>query len=495
MVAPATQGLIIPITIIILTSLFWLQRYGPSVIGALFGPVMLTWFGAIGAGGAFRILQHPAILIALSPMTALGFIVSQPILAFIATGAVVLVITGAEALYADVGQFGRLPISRAWFLVVYPALLLCYMGQGALLLTSPATATSPFMQLFPVVVRVPMLVLSTLATLIASQSVISGAFSLTRQAIALNFLPKMLVRHTSDRESGQIYIPLVNLILFMAVVFLVLFFGSSVRLAGAYGVAVSGTLAVDTLLYLYVLRKLARRSRGVILLLGSVFVTIDVAFVASTIPKILTGGWLPVLIAVAVFTLIDTWRTGERITSVERKNLEGPLQAYIDRIHADRGQIDRVPGEAVYIGHHPGFAPLALHESVEENHELHEKVVIVSVNVENKAHVPLPERAYADELKYHDGISYLGLTYGYKDAINIPHDIASLRGLDPDLRFDPKKAAYFISKRRVVISRKHNLAGWRKVIFTFMDRNAVSSSDYFKLPIDRTTEVSSLLRL
>jgi KUP system potassium uptake protein len=494
-VAPTVSNFIVPLTLGILSLLFLLQKYGTSVIGALFGPVMLAWFSVIAAGGAFRVWQHPAILICLSPLTAVGFVASHPGVAFVATGAVVLVITGAEALYADMGHFGRLPISRAWFLVVFPALLLCYMGQGALMLDNPATALNPFLQLFPAIARVPVVLLATAAALIASQSVISGAFSLTRQAIQLNFLPKMLIRHTSDRQSGQIYMPLINMMLYLAVVFLVLFFGSSVRLAGAYGVAVSGTLAVDTLLYLYVMRTILQRPIAAIVVLGAGFVAIDAAFIASTVPKILTGGWLPVIIAIVAFTLIDTWRTGELITSVERKNAEGPLQVYIDKIHGDMSHIERVPGQAVYIGHHPGFAPLALHESVEENHELHEKVVIVSVRVANRAHVAVSERAQIDELKYDDGISYLSLDYGYHDVINIPKDIGSLRSISPDLDFDPRKAAYFISMHKVIRTKRRNLAGWRKFLFTFMDRNAVSASDYYKLPLDRTTEVSSMLKL
>lgn len=495
-VEPSLHTLVLPITFIILASLFWIQQYGTAFIGRLFGPVMLLWFVVIAIGGGWQVWQHPAILAAVSPVSAITFFSQQTLVAFVAMGAVVLAITGAEALYADMGHFGRAPISRAWLLVVFPSLMLCYMGQGALLLAHPGAITNPFMLLFPESIRFSVVILAMLATLIASQSVISGAFSLTRQAVQLGFLPKLAVRFTSAREFGQIYLPFVNFALFAAVTLLVFGFGSSEKLANAYGVAVSGTLAIDTMLFIVVMRAVWRKSIRFAVLAAAVFMPVDWLFVASNISKIDHGGWFPLALAAAIFLILNTWIRGQRIISHERELLEGSLQSFIEKIRSGELSIQRTPGHVVYISHHADRAPLALHASVEELHELSEKVVLVTVETTNEAHVPEEERAEFDSLRYkNDGISHVTLSYGFHDSPNIPRALKRLRQVSPELDIDPDNSAYFISLTKVVKTRRHNMAIWRKSLYALMARNALSTTDYYKLPVDRTVEVRSLIRL
>jgi KUP system potassium uptake protein len=494
-VAPHLSSLVLPVTIVILAALFWLQKYGTGLIGRLFGPVMLLWFIVIGIGGGWQIWQHPGILEALSPLTAVNFFFVHPLLAFVSMTAVVLAITGAEALYADMGHFGRPPISRAWFFIVFPALALCYMGEGALTLHDPSLGGNSFVQLFPHAIRIPIVILATLATLIASQAVISGAFSLTHQAIQLEFLPKMLVRHTSDRTPGQIYLPFVNFIMFIIVTVLVLSFGSSASLANAYGIAVSGTLAADTILFMVVMRTLWKKSASMLVLVGLAFIPIDLLFISSNTLKLFHGGLFPIIIGAVIYVVITTWTKGERIIDGERHTMEGSLQGFIDKIHNANPPIKRIDGAAIFIGHHPNFVPLAFRDTVEELHELPVTAVIVSIQITNTAHVPRDERAVFDELEYKDGISHISLRYGYHDAINIPRELKSMRHLHAEMSFNPDKAAYFVSLAKVVRTKRHNMSGWRKALYSLLYKNAMSVSDYYKLPIERTEEMSTLIKL
>jgi len=495
-VEPGLHSYILPITFIILAALFWVQHYGTAFIGRLFGPVMLLWFIVIALGGGWQIWLHPDILAALSPVAAARFIGHDPVVAFVAMGAVVLAITGAEALYADMGHFGRAPVARAWFLAVFPALSLCYMGQGALLLAHPGAIDNPFMLLFPESVRFSVVILATLATLIASQSVIAGAFSLTHQAVQLGFLPRMFIRYTSEREYGQIYLPFVNVALFITVSVLVFAFGSSVKLAGAYGMAVSGALAIDTILFVVVMRSLWHRSWKVIVLMLAVFSSVDAVFVVSNLSKIYHGGWVPLALAAAIFMVIVTWMQGHHIIRGERQLLEGPLADFVERIRSGKPRVERIPGYAVYISHHPDRVPMALHTTVEELHELSKKVVLVTVDVTNKAHVPEDERTVFDNLRYKDdGISHVTLSYGFHDRPNIPRALEALRHTNPELDLDPSNSAYFTSLTKVVKTRRHNMAGWRKTLYSLMSRNALSTTDYYRLPVERTVEMHSLIKL
>ncbi len=492
---PNIAHFVAPITIVILTSFFWLQRYGTGIIGRLFGPIMLLWFASIGIAGGWHVWQYPDALRCLSPLTAIGFFWTHPLIAFVSMTAVVLAVTGAEALYADMGHFGRPPIARAWFFVVFPALALCYMGQGALILHMPHDSSNLLVGLFPNTLRFAVVVLSTVATLIASQSVISGAFSLTRQAIQLDFLPKMLIRHTSVRETGQVYAPFMNFLLFVLVTLLVVLFGSSTRLANAYGIAVSGTFAADTLLFLIVMRNRWHRSRGVVTAFGLVFISLDLLLISSNLSKVLHGGLFPILVAVGAFLIIDTWIRGQRIVTHERKAMEGSLQEYVTELHNSKQPLKRLPGQAVFIGHHPNFTPSAFRATVEDLHELPEKVVIVTVETLTAAHIPLEERAILDNLGYDDGISHIILRYGFHDVINVPRMLISLRHLSKELDFNPYKAAYFVSLSKVIPTKRHNMTYWRKSLYCLMFRNKLSTSSYYNLPIAQTEEIQSLIKL
>jgi KUP system potassium uptake protein len=494
-VAPEFKSVVIPVTLVFLTLLFLLQKRGTGVIGHLFGPIMLVWFATIAAGGTYQIWQHPEILSALSPTTALNFVMMHPLLSFTAMGGVVLAITGAEALYADMGHFGRKPVIRAWLIIAFPALLLCYMGQGALLLHNPDAVLNPLFLMFPHELHVTIIILATISVLVASQAVISGAFSLTYQASQMDFVPKLLVRHTSLHETGQVYVPIVNLLLFVPVVLAVILFGSAQALAAAFGIAVSGTLIIDTLLFTAVSMLGGKKAIVTIIIALGIFLPLDILFFVANIPKILHGGWFPLTLAALVFIVLTTWVKGQHAVVRQRREMEGSLQDFIDEINHKKPSVIRLPGHAVYIGHHPDYAPLALHAAVNDLNELHEKVVIVSIIVTDAAHVPNKERAEFDPLKYDDGISHVSLKYGFHDVINIPHTLQEIRHLSPELDFDPEQASYFVSQSKIIPGGRHRMSSWRKGLYIVMARNAVSSSDFYKLPVARTVEMHSLIKL
>lgn len=494
-VAPELSVLIVPLTLVMLLVLFGIQRFGTGTIGKFFGPVMLAWFATIAAGGAWQVIQHPGILQALSPSYAIGFAISHPLIAFLSMGAVILAVTGAEALYIDMGHFGRQPIARTWFAIVFPALALCYLGQGALIINDPAAASNPFFLLYPSQLHIPVIILATAATLIASQAVISGAFSLTRQAIQLNFLPRMLIKQTSVTRIGQIFLPFVNTVLLILVALLVISFGSSENLAGAYGVAVSGTLLVDSILFIVTARYFWHRSVGFVGLYALVFLTLEAILVSASASKVIHGGWLPLALASLILVVMHTWISGQRIAARQRRATERPLHEFITEVQQRDKSLVRLPGQAVYIGHHAGLTPSALRTAVEELHELHEKVVIIYVETSSASHVPAEERAVFDSLGYADGISQVTLTYGFHDSPNIPKALEGIRHLSPELEFDPYKAIYFISLSRIVVSRRRGMQGWQKSLYAIMSRNALSASDYYHLPLAETIEMRSLIKV
>lgn len=494
LIAPELSGYIIPITLVILASLFLIQARGTGSIGKLFGPIMILWFVVSAAAGAFQIVHHPEILAALLPTTAVDFFIAHPVSGFVAMGAVILSITGAEAIYADMGHFGRPAIGRAWLLLVFPALLLTYLGQGALVTLNPETINSAYFLMFPEEIRLYIILLATVATLIASQAVISGAFSLTRQAIHLGFAPRLTIRHTSREEVGQVYIPVLNWILATLVFATVLLFGSSTNLAGAYGFAVCGALAVDTIFLLVIMRKSWHYPITIILMSAVVFVSIDALFLSSSLSKLLHGAWLPVAIAIIGYTLLTTWYRGHIFISNERERAEGSLLSFVRRLR--RSEVTRVPGTAVYLGHHTGNAPLALHETLDQLKEIHENVTVVTVRVTDIPHISEQSRAVFDGLGHpDDGISHITLRFGYMDSLNVPRALESARALSPEIDFDPYKATYFTSVGQPVIVRNHRMAKWRKQLYLFMHRNANDPSSYFKLPLDRTIEMRSFLEL
>src|SRR4051794_9375118 len=445
--APSLSHVVVPVAAAILTGLFAVQRFGTGRVGALFGPVTLLWFVALAVAGVAAIVARPDVLEGLSPTFAVSFVLAHPGTAFVAMGAIVLVITGAEALYADMGHFGRSPILRAWLFVVFPALTLNYLGQASEIIRNPKTVANPFFLLFPDWARIPMVFLATAATVIASQAVISGAFPLSRQAVQLGLLPPVTVRQTSEREGGQIYLPGINALLFAGVLVVVLTFRSSQRLGTAYGVSVTGALVVDTLLLLIVARVLWHWRPWQLALAGIAFGGVELTFLSANLSKILHGGWLPLLIAVIVFTVMTTWRRGREIVAANRKEQEGPLEDFVKDLHAH--PIHRVGGVAVFP--HPGkeTTPLALRANVAVNEVLHDGVLIVSAKAANVPFVAPADRFSCDNLgQENDRIQYLQVTFGFSEAPDIPAALVQARAaelLEPGIG-DLENARYFLSR-------------------------------------------------
>jgi KUP system potassium uptake protein len=495
--APSLHSMVLPITIAVLVVLFAIQRYGTKLVGNLFGPVMALWFGVLALIGIVEIAHHLDVIRALSPTYGAKFFLNHGGVAFIALGSVVLAVTGAEALYADMGHFGRAPIRRAWFLLVFPALTLNYLAQGSLILRSPKAVANPFFLLVPAWAQVPMVLLATVATVIASQAVISGAFSVSHQAVQLGFLPRLTVHHTSRREIGQIYVPAINAMLFVVVLAIVIGFGSSAALASAYGVAVTGTFILNTILFLAVARLLWHRPRRLIALGAAVFLTMEFAFFAANLTKVVHGGWLPLAIAAIVFTVLMTWRRGREIVSANRVAEEGPLQDFIDRLHAHEAPVVRVPGTAVYLNAHAQTTPLALRANVEHNHILHERVIILSIKTERVPHVFHADRLTCDELGHvADGISALTVRFGFQDAQNVPAmlHLAVRKELLED-SFDLDGVSYFLSQITIVESEKSGMSAWRKRLFLVLAHNSANPVGYFRLPDDRTVTIGERVGL
>jgi KUP system potassium uptake protein len=493
-VRPDLARAVLPLGIAILTVLFTAQRWGTERVGRLFGPVMVLWFLTLLATGLPHVVARPGVLLGLSPTYLVSFVVDHPYTAFVAMGAVVLVITGAEALYADVGHFGRRPIRFAWFALVFPALIVNYLGQASLILDDPAAVASPFYLLAPHWARMPLVVLATLATVIASQAVISGAFSVSRQAVRLGFLPHLTVRHTSARESGQIYVPAVNWLLFAGVLVLIVTFRSSERLATAYGLAVTGTLLLTTTLFLTYAATAWRWARWKLVLAAVVVGGVELVYLAANLTKITHGGWLPLVIAAVIVTIMATWQHGRRVVTDRRIALEGPLTEFVDHLHAER--VARVPGTAVFPHPTKLTAPLALRANVDFNHVLHERVVIISVVSENVPYVPLGERLAIDQLGHtDDGIIHLSARFGFQDDQDVPALLAEARGLSDELDIDPAEASYFLSHITIERSDRPGMGTWRKRLFIGLAHNAATPATYFKLPVDRTVVMGSRIEL
>jgi KUP system potassium uptake protein len=495
-VTPSLESMVVPVTIAILVVVFGIQRFGTHKIGRVFGPVMVVWFLVIATAGLGRVVAHPDIVKALLPSYGVEFFGRHFATAFISLGAIVLTITGAEALYADMGHFGRNPISRAWFFVVFPALTLNYMGQGSLIVGDPSTISNPFFLLIPHWGRVPMVVLATVATVIASQAVISGAFSVTKQAIQLGFLPRLQIRHTSDSEIGQVYLPAVNWFLLIAVVALVLGFGSSTKLGSAYGIAVTGTITADTLLFLVIAKELWKKPGWLVGIGAAVFFTVDLAFLGANLTKTAHGGWFPLSVGFVVFAVLSTWRRGTKQIRESRVEAEGSLQAFVDELReADPAPL-RTPGTAVYLNARRETTPLALHASLEHAHALHESIVIISIETTRSPYVTEEDHLVVDHLGYEDdGISHLTVKVGYQEAIKVPQlfALACSRGLEGNAR--EEDAVYFLSQVTIRPTDGPGMAGWRKRLYVTLARNSVSAADYFHLPADRTVTIGSAIDL
>jgi KUP system potassium uptake protein len=491
-VEPGLASLVVPITLVILTGLFVIQRLGTGTVGRAFGPVMAVWFAVLALTGLREVVRAPGVLRALSPTYGIEFFLDQGGVAFLALGSIVLTVTGAEALYADMGHFGRPPIRRAWFAGVFPALTLNYMGQGALILRSPRAIANPFFLLVPHWGRIPMVLLATGATVIASQAVISGAFSVTRQAVRLGFLPRLTIRHTSAREIGQVYVPAVNWGVFAAVVALVVGFGSSAHLASAYGIAVTGTLAIDTILFFFVVRALWRRPLWVALAGAAAFLTVDLAFLSANLAKVVHGGWFPLAIALAVFTVLTTWSRGREIVTRRRTEEEGPLRAFVEEVHALEPPVYRAPGGAVFLNANAQTTPLALRANVEHNHALHESVLIVSVETTQVPHVPEDRRLAFDDLGYaDDGITHVSARFGFLDTPDVPRALRLAAEHGPERAIDVDRASYFLSRITIVPTRDPVMPRWRKRLFVAISRNAADPIEFFGLPVERTVIMGS----
>jgi KUP system potassium uptake protein len=488
--APSLESLVVPITLVIITILFAIQRFGTGAVGKLFGPVMGLWFTVLAISGLGQIVDQPEILKALSPSYAVSFFADHFGTAFIALGSVVLAVTGAEALYADMGHFGRSPIRRAWFLLVFPALTLNYLGQGALILASPKAIDNPFFLLMPHWARIPMVLLATVATVIASQAVISGAFSVTRQAVQLGFLPRVTIRHTSREEVGQVFAPGINAILFVAVVALVVGFGSSSALASAYGIAVTGTLAIDTILFFVVVRMLWRKPVWMVALGLAVFLTVDLAFFGANIPKVVHGGWFPLTIALVVFTILITWQRGREIVSRNREKEEGPLRAFVEEVR--ECEVHRARGTGVFLNANRETTPLALRELFEHTRTLPHAVVIISIETMRVPHVPPEERVTIDDLGYSDdGISHVSARIGFQDDPDVPTLLRLSADAGLERKVDLENPSYYLSQITIVPTDKRGLKMWQKRMFVAISRNASSPVDYFGLPGDRVVTMGS----
>nr|WP_029117685.1 KUP/HAK/KT family potassium transporter [Mycobacterium sp. URHB0044] len=494
-VEPDLRDWVVPITAVIIVALFSVQRNGTAAVGRFFGPVMILWFTAIGACGVNGIVNEPEILKALSPIYALKFIVGNFGVAFFALAAIVLAVTGAEALYADMGHFSRRPIVVAWLFLVLPACVLSYFGQGALILADERNVSAPFFLITPEWARLPMVLLATAATVIASQAVITGVFSVASQAVQLGYLPRLRVVHTSARAYGQIYVPSVNVMVMVGVLILVFAFRSSTALAYAFGMAVTGTITITTLLFLYIARTRWETPLWLILFGGGALLFVDLMFLAANLTKFVHGAWLPLLIAIAAFTVMTTWQRGRRAVTRARDHAEGSLPEFIAEIADRQPPLQRVPGTAVFLNRGKETTPLAMRANVEHNHVRHDHVIIMSIDTLPVPRVAEPERIDVDALGFADGIIHVTARFGYKE----PPDIASaLRLIDEAQTEGPitvEDVSYFLSKLELTRGDAPTMASWRKRLFIATSYLAADAAEHFRLPRDRTVVMGARIEI
>ncbi len=486
---PALHDVIVPVTLFVLVGLFAIQRRGTARIGALFAPVMGVWFVAIALLGIRQIFFQPQILAAIDPRYCVWFLEQHGWQSFVVLGSVVLCVTGGEALYADMGHFGKKPIQWAWFSLVFPSLVLNYFGQAALMLNQPAAAANPFYLMVPSWGLLPMVVLATAATVIASQAVISGVFSLTRQAIQLGLSPRMEIRHTSDEEEGQIYVPSANTALLIGVAALVIAFKSSSNLAAAYGIAVTGTMSATTVLALIVARRMWGWRLWQCLLLGGLFLTVDCSFLGANLLKIPSGGWFPLVVGLSIFILMSTWKRG-RQTLARRLSEEAlPLDMFVAR--QKEKPMRKVEGTAVYMTGDPEKVPTALLHNLKHNKILHERVVFLTVLTEPVPRVPGNDRVQVEGLA--DGFYRVMVRYGFSQNADIPRALRLCKALG--LEFDLMQTSFFLGHEKLVPSVKSQMTQWRGKLFVAMSRNALSATDFFKIPPNRVVELGTQVQL
>ncbi len=487
--APALHPYVVPITLVVLTAVFFVQRFGTGSVGRFFGPVMVFWFAVLALLGVVHIADNPSVLWALNPLYALDFIVEHPGIAFVALGSVVLCVTGAEALYADLGHFGRPPIRAAWFVCVMPALLLNYFGQGAMLIARPEAAQNPFYEMAPEWALYPMIGLATLATVIASQALITAAFSVTKQAIQLGFLPRLRVLHTSVRETGQVYLPFVNWGLYVCIVIAVVTFGSSQNLAGAYGIAITIDMLITTTMTFFVIRYGWKYPWWLCVAATGFFFLIDLAFFAGNIVKVPDGGWFPIVIGIVVFTLLMTWKQGRRLMGDALRDQAIDLQSFLEAVFVSPPT--RVEGTAVFLSAEAGVAPNALLHNLKHNKVLHETNLFVTVQHHEVPWIGFDKRCRIDPLG-HD-CWQVTLNFGFKNDPDVPEALQMLRGRG--VRLDEMETSYFLSRDIVIPSIGPGMALWREKLFASMHRNAAAAADFLYLPANRVVELGSKIEI
>jgi len=489
-VEPSLAGAVVPITAVIIVVLFLVQRRGTAAVGRVFGPVMIVWFAVIGVLGVVGIAGNPAILRALSPGYAVEFLAGHFGVAFFALAAIVLAVTGAEALYADMGHFGRRSITRAWLVLVFPACTLSYLGQGALILDDPANISGPFFLLAPGWARLPLVLLATAATVIASQAVITGAYSVAAQAVRLGYLPRLRIAHTSASTIGQIYVPWVNWLLMVSVLTLVFAFRSSAALAFAFGMAVTGTITITTLLFFYIARVRWRTSLWLVGVGATLLIGVDLLFVAANLTKFVHGGWLPLLVGLTAFTVMTTWERGREIVTANRERSEGSLREFVEQVRSGGEPTRTVPGTAVFLNRGKQTAPLAMRANVEHNHVRHERIVIMSIETEPVPRVRPADRFEVDDLG--DRISHVTARFGYLEHPNVRRALAALDAGDGP---PGGETSYFLSTIDLVAGGQPTMARWRKRLFIATSHLATDAGDHFNLPRDRTVIMGSQIEV
>lgn len=488
-ITPVFTAYVIPLTIVIISGIFLIQRRGSARVGGMFGPIVVVWFLVLAVLGTIQVVQNPEVLAAVFPWYGVLFLAHNSLAGFLVLGAVFLVVTGAEALYADMGHFGRTPIRLAWMGLVFPALLLNYFGQGAVLLARPEMSSHPFYALVPVWAMVPMVLLATMATIIASQAVISGAFSLTRQAIQLGYFPRLRVTHTSAAQIGQIYIAPVNWLLMVCTIALVIGFQSSSRLAAAYGVAVTATMLITTALFYMVMRKRWGWNPWAAVLLTTVFLVVDIAFFAANIGKILHGAWFPLVIGAVVFVIMETWKDGREILRKKMLMITPRLETFKGILATDRPQ--RVKGTAVFMTRSHDVVPAALMHNLRHNNMLHSTVVLLNIQTEEIPRVPKEQKVEVEPLG--KGLYSLIARYGFMEQPDI-EEIFAL-STEQGLALNTKDASFFLGREKLGISDNPGMSRWRSNLFVFLSKNSMDASSYFGIPSSRAIEVGIQLDL
>ena len=485
LVTATFEHYVVPLTVVILVALFAVQSRGTARVAAFFGPIMCVWFAVIAVAAVPQIMRHPEVLLAFNPLHAVSFMLHHGMIGFVTLGAVFLAVTGAEALYADLGHFGKRPIQTAWLFIVLPSLAINYLGQGALLIGDPKAIENPFFLMFPDWALIPMVALATMATVIASQAVITGAYSLTRQAIQLGLMPRFEIRHTSEAHSGQIYIPRINMLLFVAVILLVLLFRSSSALASAYGISVTGTMVVTAMMGFVVIWRVWKWSPIAAAALIAPFLFLDITFLAANLLKVLEGGWVPLALGGIVMVLMYTWRRGSKLLFEKSRKLEFPLAELVAMLEKRPPQ--RVPGTAVFLTSDPECAPTALMHSLKHYKVLHEKNVILTIETAPTPRIDPTERVRMEQLS--ETFSRVTLKFGFMESPNVPKTLAVARKLG--WQFDIMSTSFFLSRRALKPAVHSGMPRWQDLLFIRLSRSANDATDYFQIPTGRVVEVGT----